>query len=139
MKYKVALIFLILTLALTFGCAQTINMPSPATSSKPLAPAIPAAQSLTLSITSITQRVNAGNSATLVAQTKPGAQCDITVTYKSGPSTASGLYSKTADSNGRVSWTWTVGSRTTSGTWPIVVTATSNGKTVEKRTSFTVQ
>jgi len=56
-----------------------------------------------LEIVSVTSPVSSGSNATLVAQTIPGAECDITVYYKSGASTASGLYPKTADSSGRVS------------------------------------
>lgn len=94
---------------------------------------------LSLQIISVTSPVSPGDDATLVAKTVPGAECDITVYLKSGPSTASGLYPKTADSSGRVSWTWKVGTRTTAGSWRIVVTATHNGKTVFRETYFTVR
>jgi hypothetical protein len=93
----------------------------------------------TLEIVSVTSPVSPGHNATLVAKTAPGANCDITVYYKSGPSTAQGLYPKTADNNGSVSWTWMVGTRTTPGSWRIVVTATLGGKTVSQTTYFTVQ
>jgi hypothetical protein len=94
---------------------------------------------LTLEIVSVTSPVSPGQNATLVAKIAPGAACDITVYYKSGPSTAQGLYPKTADNNGSVSWTWMVGTRTTPGSWRIVVTATLGGKTVSQTTYFTVQ
>jgi micrococcal nuclease len=94
---------------------------------------------LSLQIVSVTSPVNAGAYATLVAKTVPGANCDITVYYKSGPSTAAGLYAKTADSNGDVSWTWKVSTNTTPGSWRIVVTASLSGKTVSQTTYFTVQ
>jgi hypothetical protein len=99
----------------------------------------PSTTELTLEIVSVTSPVSPGHNATLVARTAPGANCDITVYYKSGPSTAQGLYPKTADSNGSVSWTWLVGTRTTPGSWRIVVTATLGGKTVSQTTYFTVQ
>ncbi len=94
---------------------------------------------LTLEIVSVTSPVGPGHNATLVAKTAPGANSRITVYYKSGPSTAQGLYPKTADSNGSVSWTWMVGTRTTPGSWRIVVTASLGGKTVSQTTYFTVQ
>jgi micrococcal nuclease len=95
--------------------------------------------SLTLLIVSVTTPVSPGANATLTAQTVPGAECIITVYYKSGPSSASGLYPKTADSTGRVAWTWKVGSQTTPGSWRIVVKATSGGETVSQETYFTVR
>lgn len=94
---------------------------------------------LSLKIVSVTSPVSPGANATLVAQTVPGANCDIDVYYKSGASTAQGLYAKTADSSGRVSWTWKVGTRTTPGNWQIVVKASYGGKTVTQSTSFTVR
>jgi hypothetical protein len=97
------------------------------------------APALSLKIVSVTSPVSPGANATLVAQTVPGANCDIDVYYKSGASTAQGLYAKTADSSGRVSWTWKVGTRTTSGNWQIVVKASYGGKTITQSTSFTVR
>ncbi|MCX6056550.1 MAG: hypothetical protein NTW69_00115 [Chloroflexi bacterium] len=74
-----------------------------------------------LTIVSVTSPVFKGSNATVTANTAPGASCGITVYYKSGPSSASGLGPQTADSTGQVSWTWKVGARTTSGSWRIVV------------------
>jgi hypothetical protein len=72
----------------------------------------------------------------LRANTEPGAFCNITVYYKSGPSEAQGLDPKDADSSGNVSWTWKVGTRTTPGTWR-VITASSCGETVSPKTRVT--
>ena len=70
----------------------------------------------------LTSPVEAGSEATLTARVLPRAvRCSITVTYKSGPSHASGLSPKRPSRTGRVSWTWEVGPSTTSGRWPIVV------------------
>lgn len=88
-----------------------------------------------LVILSVTSPVNTGNSATLTAKTSPNASCSITVYYKSGPSSASGLSPKNADASGMVSWTWTVGARTTPGTWPIDVTCGG----ITQSTTFTVK
>jgi len=86
-------------------------------------------------IASVTSPVSPGAYATLTANTTPGASCSITVYYKSGPSKASGLEPRPADSNGSVSWTWKVGLKTTSGNWRIVV----NCGGIIKETTFTVQ
>lgn len=104
---------------------------SPTTSSQTSQPNV----ALPLRVVSVTSPVKAGNKATLIAETTPGATVSITVYYKSGPSSAAGLESKLADSSGRVSWTWTVGSRTTPGIWRIVV---ATGP-VSTETTFSVQ
>jgi micrococcal nuclease len=71
-----------------------------------------------------------GQYASVTVKTKPGAQGAIEVDYNSGPSTAQGLYPKTADSNGNISWTWKVGTRTAPGTYPVIITV--NGSTITK-------
>lgn len=91
-----------------------------------------------LEIISVTSPIGQGYTATLRAQTEPGAYCTITVYYKSGPSTAAGLYPKEADSQGNVSWSWKVGTRTTPGSWSIVVTASLGGETVSQTAYITV-
>ena len=96
---------------------------------------VPPASDGALEIVSVTSPVSKGANATLTAQTSPNANCTITVYYKSGASTAAGLNPKTANSSGLVSWTWKVGSKTTSGNWRIVVSC--NG--VTKETTLTVQ
>ncbi len=106
-----------------------------ATSTTNASPTSPPNVALPLKIISVTSPVKAGSRATLVAETTPGALCSITVYYKSGPSSASGLEAKTAESSGRVSWTWTVGSSTTPGTWRIVVATGS----ISTETTFIVQ
>jgi hypothetical protein len=70
--------------------------------------------------------------ATLTVKVSRTATCSITVYYKSGPSEAAGLYPKRGK---RISWTWKVGTRTTPGRWPIVVSCGSAGTL---RTSFVV-
>lgn len=80
------------------------------------------AQELELKLLSLTSPVAPGDDATLTLQTAAAARCTIMVRYKSGPSRAKGLVAKRADREGRVSWTWRVGTRTTPGTWPVTVT-----------------
>ena len=76
-----------------------------------------------------------GNPVTLTARVSSSrVRCSITVYYKSGPSRAQGLYPK-RPVHGRVGWTWLVGTRTTPGRWPILV---SCGRAGTLRTSFRV-
>jgi hypothetical protein len=54
--------------------------------------------------------------------TAPSVSCAITVTYKSGPSSAQGLAPKISNAAGAATWTWNIGPSTTLGTGPIDVT-----------------
>jgi hypothetical protein len=65
--------------------------------------------------------VTRGSNGQVTIRTRPGASCSITVTYSSGPSSEQGLETKTAPENGIVSWTWTVGTQTAVGPWPVDV------------------
>jgi hypothetical protein len=71
-------------------------------------------------------RAAPGQTVTLNVRTGPSVYCTIEVDYKSGPSNAQGLSPKTSSTTGAVSWTWTVGARTTAGTWPITVSCGNN-------------
>ncbi|ACV57083.1 nuclease (SNase domain protein) [Alicyclobacillus acidocaldarius subsp. acidocaldarius DSM 446] len=75
------------------------------------------------SITVISSDLNVqrGGYASVTIQTTPGALGTIEVDYKTGPSHASGLEPKTADSSGRITWEWRVGSSTTAGQWPVTI------------------
>lgn len=83
----------------------------------------------------VTSPVRAGAYATLTVKVSRPARCSITVYYKSGPSEAQGLYPKRTNAQRRASWTWKVGTRTTPGRWPIVVSCGAAGTL---RTSFRV-
>jgi hypothetical protein len=83
-------------------------------------------------LVAVTSPVRAGSDASLTVSVSPAQTCSITVYYKSGPSQAAGLYPLRGT---RITWTWTVGSRTTPGRWPILV---SCGKAGSLRTSFVV-
>lgn len=100
---------------------------------------VDAQQQLSVTLVSITSPVSHGRAASISVKTAPGASCTITVTYKSGPSRAKGLTPKTADTAGKVEWSWIVGTRTTPGTWPVSVTCSSGGKTGTLHASFEVQ
>jgi hypothetical protein len=80
----------------------------------------------------VTSPVSAGSEASVTVAVSPAQACSITVTYKSGPSEAAGLYPQRGT---RITWTWTVGSRTTPGRWPIVVSCARDGSVT---TSFVV-
>jgi hypothetical protein len=95
---------------------------------------LPAAASARVRVVRITSPISAGAYATLTVSVSPARTCSITVYYKSGPSSAAGLYAK-RPSGGRVSWTWKVGTRTTPGRWPITVSCGSAGTL---HTSFVV-
>jgi len=65
--------------------------------------------------------VNRGSIATVTIQAPPGATCSITVRYKSGPSKAKGLEPRQVGPDGRLTWSWTVGTNTTPGDWPVSI------------------
>ena len=88
-----------------------------------------------VSLVRVTSPVRAGAYATLTVKVSRPARCSITVYYKSGPSEAQGLYPKRTNAQRRVSWTWKVGTRTTPGRWPILVSCGAAGTL---KTSFRV-
>jgi hypothetical protein len=90
------------------------------------------AASTSVRLVRITSPINHGAYASLTVSVAPAQTCSITVYYKSGPSSAQGLYPQRGS---RITWTWKVGTRTTPGRWPIVV---SCGKAGTLRTSFVV-
>ena len=59
--------------------------------------------------------------ATVSIKAMPNTLYTIVVIYKSGPSTAEGLYPKTSNNQGVVSWTWKIGGRTSPGTYRITI------------------
>ena len=85
-----------------------------------MALAIPAVASAKVRLLSVTSPARPGSYATLTAAVSPAKSCSITVLYKSGSSHAGGLYTK-RPTGGKVSWTWMVGTNTTSGRWRIYV------------------
>jgi len=87
----------------------------------------------------LTTPVTPFSDATLEAKTNPGAACTITVLYKSGASRARGLVPREANSYGRVSWTWRVGSNTTPGKWPVIVRCSVRDDVGEVRTLLEVR
>lgn len=80
--------------------------------------------SKTKSIEVVSSNLNVarGSEASVTIQTKPGATGSIVVEYSSGPSKASGLGNHTAGTDGRITWSWKIGTRTTVGDWPVTIT-----------------
>ena len=106
--------------------AVTVTRTTTTTTTQPTNPTV--STSYTLKVLSLTSPVSPNENATIKVQGKAGKQYTITVYYKSGPSKADGLGSKTADANGVVSWTWRIGPRTSAGNWRITITG--DGKTL---------
>ena len=119
------------------GCSTPAATPAPT----PTPTAVPTPTPVPLDITkaSMTSPVAKGDKATLTIHTAVGADCKIVVEYDSGPSKASGLVEKTADDAGDVSWSWTVGQTTRSGTWPITVTCFKAEREGTLETTFEVK
>jgi micrococcal nuclease len=88
-----------------------------------------------IEIISVTSPIKANQVATLEAKVTAGAAASILVKYKGGASSAAGLESKQANTEGFVSWSWKVSSQTSPGTWS--VTVTSGGE--EATTDFVVK
>lgn len=116
--------------------------PAPGTSPEPQASPAPVPQPNPapveedkLAVISLTETVSAGETASVAIRGKPHTQYSITVTYKSGPSKAAGLETKTTGADGRVTWSWKVGTRTTPGTYPITISGGGESITV----NFTVK
>jgi len=85
-------------------------------------PPQPAPASGGVQITSVSGAAPGGH-ASLTARTTAGASCSITYQTPAGTSsTAQGLTLITADGNGGVAWTWSIGPSTRSGTGSVVVT-----------------
>lgn len=90
-----------------------------------IAPLASAAAMLDVKLVSLTSPVAPGKSATLVVQTAPKAKCTAEVNYGSGKSRAKGLGPKNADAKGTIKWTWKVGTKTATGSWPVTVNCSS--------------
>jgi len=95
-------------------------------------------QVLPVKLISVTSPARHGYDATIVVATAPKAACTIAVYYKSGASRAEGLVPETADAQGRIAWIWRVGTRTTPGTWPIIVSCSLGSRQGRLETSFDV-
>jgi hypothetical protein len=71
-----------------------------------------------------------GKKAKVRIKVAPNATVQLSVFYKSGGSTAKYLGWSQADAGGYIEWEWFVGTNTTPGTWPFVIT-TADGANME--------
>ena len=76
-----------------------------------------------LTLVDLSTSVSAGSRAYVTVKGESDTVYSISVYYSSGKSSASGLESKMSDSDGLVSWSWSVGSRTSAGKYRIVISA----------------
>ena len=70
-------------------------------------------------------RVNHGDDASVTVVVSPKARRTIGVYYSTTRSHPRGLGAKTAKT---ITWTWTVGSNTKSGSWPVKIDCGKSGK-----------
>lgn len=115
------------------------SSPAPSALGTPAAQPPPSGTALSVQIVTVSSPVSRGSMASLRAATAAGVTCQIRVTYKSGPSSAAGLGPATADASGALGWTWTVGTKTTPGTWPISVSCARGSESATAQTSFVVE
>ena len=87
----------------------------------------------TVRVTKRPGRVTHGDDGERHRAVSPKARCTIGVYYSTTRSEARGLGAKTAKT---ITWTWTVGSNTKSGTWPVKIDCGKSGKA---QTSVTVR
>jgi hypothetical protein len=118
-----------LAVALVFG---SVGSPA-AYATAPAVASNPAQASVV--ITKHPGSVRRGATASVFIRTAPKANCSIAVYYKSGASRAQGLFPQAANARGNITRWWKVGTRTTPGSWPVVI---SCGKQGSARTVVTV-
>ncbi|MEE1056343.1 MAG: hypothetical protein UH239_03750 [Acutalibacteraceae bacterium] len=93
-----------------------------------------ATTSTPINIRTYTNGVSPGGDAFVEIQGKPDTEYNIAVYYNSEAIEANGLENKVSDANGYIRWEWTIGSKTTPGTYKIVI----NGDGQKKEIEFTV-
>ena len=100
------------------GVIETVNTAAPL-----IQPSKPAADAkVSASVQALTSPVKPGANVMMIVKTNAGANCKIKAVYDEVESIDSGLYDKTADEYGVVSWSWTVGLDAPIGRWPVTVT-----------------
>lgn len=109
--------------------STTGTEPTPAPSWRPLA----------VKVSSVTKTRLPGQTASVTITTKRAARCSIDVEYESGRSTAKGLGDKRAGSNGKVTWSWTVGRATNPQRVDVYIACSLSGRAGDARTSITVK
>lgn len=105
--------------------AQTVAAPS-YSDIKPAAISPNASEGVAVEM--VSSPVSVGSTASIDIHTNPTSKCTISVVYNKVVSTDPGLTPKIADNYGSVNWTWTVGSSTPIGKWPVTVRCVFNGR-----------
>lgn len=105
------------TIKATTSTAKTTSASTSATTTAPTT----TKSSASIKLIKVSSPVKAGSNATIEVQGLPNTQYNINVNYGTTDSTAKGLENKTSDKNGRVSWTWRVGSNTGPGNHSITI------------------
>lgn len=103
------------------------NTPAGPVIAKPTKPAENTPESA--SVQSLVSPVLPGSNSTITVRTKPDSICKISVIYDKTASIDSGLYNKTADEYGMVSWSWTIEESAPLGKWPVSVICAYHEKT----------
>jgi len=119
MKQIVSFVVVSVLLALPAAPVSTVSAASASTA---LGHSYVVAAPAKVVITKYPGTVRRGYTASITVKTGPNANCSMTVRYKSGPSKAAGVGPKTANASGVASWSWKVGTNTTPGSWPVIVT-----------------
>ncbi len=121
-----------------YGIPFKSSATMPAATTQQTAGPIPG--SLAVTFVGLPEPAIPGSTASMTAATSPGAVCSAKVTWPSGTvSAAAGLKTTpTAGADGRVSWTWNVGSTTKPGTAKAAVTC-NLGVSARTTATFTVQ
>lgn len=83
-----------------------------------------AANQLPFKVVSLTAQVHRGDMGKVTVQTAPHAKCVLMVRYPVGSKETNVYVRKSADTSGRVSWTWYVDAHATPGSWPLLVHCT---------------
>ncbi len=134
------------TLTRTPTPTPTATIPTPTTTHTPPPKADPPPEETptstppsTLSILSLTNPVAQKQDATIEIQSMSNAQCSIEVTLPSGTiSTSKDLAPKTANSSGKVSWSWGINWNTKPGTATIKLSCTADGQTYSGQTEMRI-
>lgn len=81
-----------------------------------------------VSVQSLTSPIAPGENASIIIKTNPKSLCKIKVEYNKVASVDSGLFDKTSNEFGSITWAWTVEPTVPEGKWPVTVTCSRGEK-----------
>ena len=142
MNWRMALIGLLSVAILgCSGAAEAGGQPTPPVppTSAPTPTPSPTPEPIAVTLVERTLVVATNKTASVSIETVPGADCSIDVQYESGSSEAKGLDPAVADTEGRITWSWRVGSNSAPGEVPIVIRCQLGDRPGTLETSFTVE